>query len=166
MLISDHDFHPEDREVVRVFDVPRVDVARLDDAGLVYRVRYQDVVLHHYAWTRRWYKVNVTTDLHGRLVETGSGDWAPFCFNIDIATPMLPRASDVYAVDLFLDLLVRANTTSHVVMGHGEMERAVRDGSISERELAAGASAVAMLTAIVKTGHLMRMLTETWPLDP
>lgn len=43
---------------------------RLDDRAFVATVRYGDVVVWHYAFADHWFKVNCTTELAGRFVET------------------------------------------------------------------------------------------------
>lgn len=42
-------------------------------------------MLRHYAFADHWFKVNVTTDSGGRVIETGD-DSQRFAFNCDIAT--------------------------------------------------------------------------------
>src|SRR5262245_34882003 len=110
-VIRDFDFHPRE-DHVRVFDLPPEGVLRFDDEVLVAQVRYDDVVLRHFAFRDHWFKINVTTDLAGNLIETAPAPDIPaYAYTIDLATPML-RAGDgdaVYAVDLEVDVLVRAD---------------------------------------------------------
>lgn len=113
MVLRDHDFHP-DEPTVRVFRTPPAGVLRFDDEVLVFAVRYGDRVLRHYAFADRWFKVNVTSDLDGRLVETGD---LQFAFNCDVATPMERDGDAVYAVDLFTDVLVRTDNGLDVRRG-------------------------------------------------
>jgi hypothetical protein len=48
---------------------------------------YDDVLLWHCAFARHWFKINLTTDLAGRIVETGADEpGSRFAFNCDIAT--------------------------------------------------------------------------------
>ena len=106
-MLIDHDFHP-DEESVRLFFTPPSGVLRLDDEVAVTEVMYDDVVLRHYAFSKHWFKVNVTTDRYGQLVETGDQSQR-FSFNCDISTPMERDGLSVYGVDLFIDLLERAH---------------------------------------------------------
>lgn len=74
--LHDFDFHPGESEV-RLFTVPRAGVLRADEEAVFYQVCYGDVVLRHYAFAGHWFKINVTTDLWGNLVETGPRAGAP-----------------------------------------------------------------------------------------
>jgi hypothetical protein len=138
-VIRDYDFHPPDD--VRLFPMPEPGILRLDDRGFVAVVRYGEMVVWHYAFADHWFKVNATTDLDGRLVETTAPeDVPPFAFNCDIATLMLRRGEAVFAVDLWLDVLVRQDGLTYGVHDRQEFDDAVRQGWLSGRE-AAGARA-------------------------
>jgi hypothetical protein len=97
--------------------------------------RYGDVVLRHYAFARHWFKINLTTGLSGQIVETGGDEpGSRFAFNCDIATPMRRRGDAVYAVDLFTDVLVRADGVTCRVCDLEELEQARRRELISPGE--------------------------------
>lgn len=114
-LRADYDFRP-DESTVRVFTTPESGVLRLDDDVAITEAVENGVVLRHYAFGDRWFKINVTTDLQGSLVETGDPQ-NRFAFNCDIATPMERDGSAIYGVDLFVDVLVRADLRSiHAVI--------------------------------------------------
>jgi hypothetical protein len=163
-VVCDLDFHP-DEPTIRAFKFARADVARIDDDAFVSRARYGDIVLHHYAWSDRWFKVNVTTDLAGHVVETAADGSAPaFAFNIDVATPMRRLGDDVFAVDLFGDLLVRTDC-SYVVTGEDEIEPAAQAGQISSRERDAARQGLLELIELVEAGHLTTLLAQTAPLS-
>jgi hypothetical protein len=49
-------------------------VLRLSGDVHVSAARYGDIVLWHYAFARRWFKVNLTTDLAGVRTVGHSGD--------------------------------------------------------------------------------------------
>lgn len=88
-LVSDFDYHPYEPHV-RQFRVPRANVLRFDAEAYVCDALFDDVVLRHYAFRDEWFKVNVTFDQPGKLVETAGGpDHPPFAFNCDVATPMV-----------------------------------------------------------------------------
>jgi hypothetical protein len=113
--VRDFDFHP-DEDDVRVFVTGPSGVLRLADDVYVSAGRHGNVILWHYAFARHWFKVNLTTDLGGHIVETGGHEpGSRFAFNCDIATPMRRRDSDVYAVDLFADVLVHADGVTYRV---------------------------------------------------
>jgi hypothetical protein len=50
--------------------MPKAGVLRFDDEVFVAQVRYGDIVVRHYAWRDHWFKINCTTDLRGRFIET------------------------------------------------------------------------------------------------
>lgn len=101
-MVYHHDFHPPDE--VRVFAVPAAAIRRWDDATLVYDVLLDGLVLRHYAFMDHWFAVNCTLDRRGQFVtELDPIDW---CFNCDITTPLFSVGSNVYTVDLALDVLV------------------------------------------------------------
>jgi hypothetical protein len=112
-VLSDYDFHP-DEATVRIFRTPTSGVLRLEDDIAVTEAIHGDVVLRHYSFADHWFKINVTTDLAGNLVETGDAH-VPFAFNCDIATPMEYEEDSTYAVDLFVDVLVRADASSYLI---------------------------------------------------
>jgi hypothetical protein len=106
----DFDFHP-DEGGVRVFSAQPGGVLRLSDDFYVSAERHGDVLLWHYALARHWFKINLTTDVHGQIVETGEPG-SRFAVNCDVATPMRRRDRAVFAVDLFADVLVRADAVT------------------------------------------------------
>ena len=208
--VSDFDFHPDEDEV-RVFAVGPGGVLRLDDEACVYAVRYGDTVLWHYAFARHWFKVNLTTDTGGQIVETGAEDpaarfafncdiatpmrrqpredpaarlacdregpppmrrqpredpAAPFAFNRDQAPPMRRRRDAVFAVDLFVDVLVRADATSYRVGDLDEFGQARRSGLILPGEAAGAERGLAELTGLVERGELLSFLSRAWPIGP
>jgi hypothetical protein len=103
-------------------DVSDRGVLRLDNQIVVTEALYDDVVLRHYAFADTWFKVNVTTDIAGNLVETGDAGQR-FAFNCDVATPMERAATSTFGVDLFIDVLVRDDATSHIVGDQDELSR-------------------------------------------
>jgi hypothetical protein len=161
--VRDFDFHPDEDEV-RVFAVGPGGVLRLDEHACVYAVRYGDIVLRHYAFARHWFKVNLTTDLDGRIVETGGDDpRARFAFNCDVATPMRRNRRAVFAVDLFADLLVRADAISYRVGDLDEFGQARRAGLILSGEADGAERGLAELTGLVERGELLAFLSRAWP---
>jgi len=157
-----HDLHPPDE--VRQFRMPWAGVLRFDEQVFVAQVRYGEVVLRHYAFSGHWFKVNCTTDLNGRFVETtASGDAPPFTFNCDIATPMLRRAGAVYAVDLCLDVLVRDDGRSYGVHDQAEFDAAIERGWLSRREADGARAGLQELTAMIDTGSLVPFLSRACP---
>jgi hypothetical protein len=163
MVVHDFDFHPEE-STVRVFTCEYV--PRLDDDVFVARARYDNIVLHHYAWTSSWFKVNLTTNLSGEIVETPpSPGIPPFAFNIDVTTPMQRDGRHVFAVDLFVDVLVRADGLSYVVGDQVQAQQAALAGLISSRELHEAQRSVGELLEIIKCGSLVDLLSQAWPLE-
>lgn len=161
--VRDFDFHPGE-PFVRVFDVPCSGVLRLDDDAFVAESRHGDLVLRHYAFTSEWFKVNVTLDRRGRLVETAAGpDHPPFAFNCDIATPMRRAGWDVFAVDLFADVPVRADGRLAWVTDEDELDRAGADGLVSRHEFASARAGLARLLGLIEAGGLISFLEDIHP---
>jgi predicted RNA-binding protein associated with RNAse of E/G family len=140
-------------------------VLRLDDDVAITEVVDGDVVLRHYAFGDRWFKINVTTDLLGRLVETGPPH-TRFAFNCDIATPMERDGSSTYGVDLFVDVLVRSDLRSFHVGDEDEFEQALADGLISPNEAKHSRHAVTQLLELVESDRLLPWLHEVFPFGP
>jgi hypothetical protein len=164
--LYDFDFHPDEPEV-RLFTVARAGVLRADEEAVVYEVRYGEVVLRHYAFGSHWFKVNMTIDLSGNLVETGPGVGASrFAFNCDIATPMRCAGDAVYAVDLFADILVREDAVSYELCDVDELAAGVRDGLVSPGEASAADRAVSELTDLIEGKRLLPWLSAVCPLRP
>jgi hypothetical protein len=161
-VLADYDFHP-DEATVRLFRVPDAGVLRLDDEVAVYQVTYQrGVVLRHYGFADRWYKVNVTTNPSGNLIETG--DASPrFTFNCDIATPMARDATKLFAVDLFLDVLVRGDMSTYVVGDEDQFDVAVGQGLVSASEARAARAGLVELLDIIERGELLSWLESFVP---
>ena len=164
--VRDFDFHP-DEDDVRVFIVGPGGVLRFDEQACVYAVRYGDTVLWHYAFARHWFKVNLTTDLDGQIVETGGGHpGASSAFNCDIATPMRHHRDALFAVDLFADVLVHADATSYRVGDLDEFGQARRAGLILPGEATGAERGLAELTGLVERGELLAFLSRAWPVGP
>jgi hypothetical protein len=158
--IRDFDFHPDEPDI-RLFTMPRRGVLRMDDHVFVAEVRYGDIVMRHYAFADRWFKINVTTDLEGNLVETGAeGDGRRFAFNCDIATPMHADGDSVFAVDLFLDVLVRRDARTCTAYDDEAFEEAVRRALISPAEAAGARHGLTDLVEIIERGNLMAFLAD------
>ena len=153
--VRDFDFHP-DEDAVRVFTSRPGGVLRLSGDVYVSAARYGDIVLWHYAFARHWFKINLTTDLAGQIVETGDERTGRFAFNCDIATPMRRRGGAVFAVDLFADVLVRADGVTYQVCDLGELDQAHRSGLILPAEARGARSGLAELTGIIEQGTCWR----------
>lgn len=165
-LVSDFDFHP-DEPYVREFRLPRRDVLRMDGSTFVCESEMDGVVLRHYAFADEWFKVNVTCDRTGALVETPAMHGiSPFALNCDIATPMLWARAAVHAVDLFIDVLVGADGLAHEVVDLDEFEAAIAAGLLSPAEAAGARSGLDRLVGIIARGELLDVLDDAWPLGP
>jgi hypothetical protein len=167
--VCDFDFHP-DEDGVRVFAAEPGGVLRWNSDAYVSAARYGDVVLWHYAFAQHWFKVNLTTDLAGQFVESGSGEpGGRFAFNCDMATPMRRHDHAVYAVDLFADVLVRTDGLAYQVCDLEEFGQACRDGLILPGEARGATRGLAELTGTIERGDLLAFLSRTCaigPLDP
>ncbi len=165
-LTSDFDFHPNE-PYVRKFLVPCCDVLRLDDEAYVSEVRIGDVVLRHYAFRNEWFKANVTLDTTGRLTETAPDpDSQAYAFNCDIATPMEVSGFAVYSVDLFADILVRADGVTHNVKDLTDLEQAAADRLVSAAEADNARRGLDRLIGLISAGELVSFLNDVSPFGP
>lgn len=165
-VVRDFDFHP-DEPFVRVFSVPRSNVLRLDDHAFVSETRIGDIVLRHYAFPNEWFKVNITSDRAGTLIETPAGPGHPaFAFNCDIATPMRCEGSMIFAVDLFADVLVRGDGTTFHVKDEAELTHAASTGLVSRHEVTAARVGLERLITLIESGGLAPFLDSVYPFGP
>lgn len=168
-VLLDHDFHPPDD--VRVFRVPRQGLLVDRPDRLVYEVAVHDagfrgeVVLRHYAFADRWFKVNVCLDLDGHLFDEDALPY-PFCFNCDVSTPMQRSGDSIFAVDLWLDVLVRADGQTYTVGDEDEFADALRAGLLSEREAEGARLGLGELVDLASSGKLIGFLEEIVPFGP
>lgn len=163
-MLSDHDFHP-DETTVRIFRTPTAGVLRLEDTIAVTEAIYDGAVLRHYSFADHWFKINVTTDLAGKPIETGAAD-RPFAFNCDIATPMERDCDSTFGVDLFIDVLVRADARSYIVGDEDEFEEMLQRGFLSAAEARSARGGLQELLALIERGRLLPWLDEQVPFEP
>lgn len=164
-MIRDYDFHPPDD--VRLFEIPAEGVRRLDDEMFVAEVRHSDSALRHYAFRDHWFKIRCTTDLSGTLVETTSDRFdIPFTFKCDIATPMLRSNDTVYAVDLWLDVVIRGDGQAHRVYDEDDFAEAQRQGWLSQHEVDGARAGLAELLSMIARGTLLDFVSEAHPFAP
>ncbi|MGH3487851.1 MAG: hypothetical protein ACRDP8_08040 [Actinopolymorphaceae bacterium] len=166
-VVHDVDFHPRQARV-RVFDNPPSGVRRADEDAFVSEATYAgDVVLRHYAFRDRWFKVNLTVDAAGRPTETALAPGAPaYAFNIDIATPMLFCDNAAYAVDLELDVMVKADARTYDVVDLTDFEESATKELISPGEVHGALAGLAELIELIERGTLMSMLASACPPGP
>lgn len=165
-VLQDYDFHPREQHV-RVFDVPSDGVLRLDEEVFVAQTRYDNVLLRHFAFRDHWFKINVTTDLNGDLIETAPSPGAPaFAYNIDLATPMERDGDALYAVDLEVDVLVRADGSTFVVTDLDDFRATIRAGLISAAETAGVRAGLDHLTELIESGGLLKFCDQAYPWGP
>jgi hypothetical protein len=163
-VLADHDFHP-DEPTVRVFRTAGPGVLHLDDEVAVTEALYEGVVLRHYAFGDRWYKINVTTDIEGSLIETGEAN-RRFAVNCDIATPMQRDGETTFAVDLFIDVLVRQDASSCIVMDETEFEDKLEQALVSPAEARGARAGLRGLLAIIERRDLLPWLDFIVPFGP
>ena len=138
---------------------------RLDDSVAISEALYDQVVLRHYAFAGHWFKINVTTDLRGRLTETGD-DGRRFAVNCDIATPMEREADSTFGVDLFTDVLIRQDGTSKVVVDRNEFAEMLGRGVISAAEGRGAERGLRELLELIEARRLLRWLGRLAPFVP
>jgi hypothetical protein len=164
-VIRTYDFHPPDD--VRLQEFPAAGVLHHDEAMFVAEMRAGDSVRRLYAFRDHWFKITCTTDLTGDFVDTArdSVDGA-YAFKCDIATPMVRVAGDLYTVDLWLDVVVRSDGTTHAVCDEDDFARAYRHGLLSQREAAAAREGLDELLDMVTRGRFVEFLAEACPFGP
>lgn len=119
-------------------------------------------MLRHYAFADEWFKLNVTFDPAGTVIETGPGPIS-FAANCDIATPMVRIGEDISAVDLFIDVLVRADGSSYMVTDRDEFEDACAAGLVSPAEARAAERGLQRLVGWIESGRLWSLIIEIDP---
>lgn len=165
-LVSDFDYHPYEPHVRR-FQVPRDNVLRFDAEVYVCDALFDDVILRHFAFRDEWFKINVTLDEVGRVVETPAGPGYPaFAFNCDVATPMVAHGNAVYAVDLYADVLVGADGSSHQVQDVSDLEEAAAGGLLSKNEFQNARRGLDRLLGLIRDGELVCFLDNVFPFEP
>jgi hypothetical protein len=142
---------------VRIFRTLPAGVLRLDDSVAISEARCGEVVLRHYAFADHWLKINVTTDLTGRLTETGDAS-RRFAANCDTATPIERDGDATFGVDLFADVLIRADGMSYVVADLDEFEDMASRHLLSHAESRGARSGLAELLELIEQGRLLRWL--------
>jgi hypothetical protein len=162
-VIRDYDFHPPDD--ARLFSMPKAGVRRLDDEAFVAHVSYGEVLMRHYAFRDHWFKVSCTMNSGGGFVDTTSPEDGvpPFTFNCDIATPMLRRRDAVFAVDLWLDVLVRCDGVTYGVYDEHDFGEAIGLGWLSEREAAGARAGLRELIDLIEGRELVAFLAGFHP---
>jgi len=147
---------------VRIFRTPSPGVLRLDDSVAISQMVYDRVVLRHYAFAGHWFKINITTDLDGRLTETGDGA-RRFAVNCDIATPMEREGDSTFGVDLFTDVLLRQDTMSYVITDQDEFGEMLGRGILSAAEGRGARRGLRELLRLIEQGRLLGWLGELAP---
>jgi hypothetical protein len=79
---------------------------------------------------------------------------------------MRRRGGAVFAVDLFADVLVRADSVTYQVCDLEELERALLTGLILPAEARGARSGLAEHTGIIEEGHLLAFLSRACPMGP
>lgn len=159
----DYDFHPSEAEV-RVSSFRSEGVLRADESVFASEAYDAGVVLRHYAFHDRWFKINVTTDRDGQVVETSPSPGVPaFAFNCSMATPMRCGTDAVYAVDLDADVLIRADARTYAIRDLDALVESVRLELISPAEAQGAVCGLADLLDLVERGRLVDVLHEAYP---
>ena len=155
------EFRPPDD--LRLYEIPAAGVLRIDSNVLVADVVVGDLIARHSGFAKRWLAVNVTTDRAGRLVEMVSRDGFPCAIKCHVATPMLRQGNVCWQVDLWLDLLVRANGRDYLIEDEDEFALARDHGLLSDREVAGALAGLDDVLHLVQTGALLDLLASFCP---
>jgi hypothetical protein len=76
---------------------------------------------------------------------------------------MLRRGDANFAVDLWLDVLVRDDGVTHGVYDQEEFDDAVRRGWLSERDAGGARAGLGELTELIERGRLVEFLADAHP---
>lgn len=90
----------------------------------------------------------------------------PFALNCDIATPMERGNNSTYGVDLFVDVLLRADTRSYVVSDEAEFEEILDRGLVSRSEERGAGRGLRQLLNLGESGDLLLWLHGRPPFRP
>lgn len=163
-MILDYDFHPR-ADGVRLQEVPGDGVLLADDDVFVSQLLYDGgIVQRRYAFREHWFRVGVTTDLSGRLVETAPEPGTPpYAYVIDLATPMQREGDGVYAVDLEVDVLVKADGITYAVTDLDDFQQSIRRGLISPAETEGVRYGLDHLVELIERDQLLEYLAEVYP---
>ncbi len=169
-MIRDFDFHPGEPHV-RLFSFDRSSVLRWDERAVVLEARYGDVILRHYAFADEWFKINVTIDHAGHIIETPATAVAPaFAFNCDIATPMIRDGvaihAAMYAVDLCADVLVCKDGMTFEIVDQTDLDAARSHGLIFDHEHRHGKRGLDRLLELLRGNKLIPFLNDEYPFGP
>ncbi len=159
-----HEFHPP--EDLRRFACPPASVIRADQAVVVVEVVEDGRLLRHHMWADRWFTITTSTDLAGAFVETGGPKTIPFSFDCDISTPYTRIDDSIFTVDLWLDVLVRADGTTRQVVDRDHFARAQAAGWLSDAESTGALRGLDDLIGIIERGELIEMLGAICPFGP
>lgn len=163
--MRDYDYHPNEPDV-RVFGVPEAGVLVRTDEMYLAQTREPassewgtpSLVLRHYAFASEWFKLNATFSHQGELIETGE-EGGEYVVNCDIATPLRWTGSDAYAVDLFLDVMVRRDG-SYWIADRPEFEDACSRQLISDSEARNAEAGLRSLLHWITSGRLQDLIDE------
>lgn len=73
-------------------------VLRFGGDAYVCAARYGDVVLYHYAFAQHWFKINLTTDLAGKIVERATASSAALSRSTVISRPRCAATAMRYSL--------------------------------------------------------------------
>jgi predicted RNA-binding protein associated with RNAse of E/G family len=76
----------------------------------------------------------------------------------EIATPMVLGDDAIFAVDLWLDVLVRADGVTHGVYDQDEFDRALARGWLSDREARAASNELRSLVELIEACRGRKLL--------
>lgn len=90
----------------------------------------------------------------------------PFTFNCDIPTAMVRGDDAVFAFDLWLDVLVRADGITHSVYDQDEFAAALAHGWLSDRESRQAEDGRLRLVDLIEARSLVEFLADVYPFAP
>ncbi|CAM3395853.1 YgaC family protein [Paenibacillus lupini] len=158
-IIAFHNLHLPNE--VRVFQIPRENIRVWDDNYMVYDVKMKDslgndFIFRHYSFYDKWFEVNITLDESGKLItERGPIDWS---YNCDICTPCFSTGTELYNLDLELDILVNQDGQNYIVIDEDDFENVVNQGLLSDDERIGARKGLESLIELIESGNLQPYL--------
>jgi protein associated with RNAse G/E len=158
-IITFHNLHLPNE--VRVFQIPRENIRVWDNNYMVYDVKINDslgsdLIFRHYSFYDKWFEVNITLDASGYLItESGPIDWS---YNCDICTPCFSKGSELYNLDLELDILVHKDGKNYIVIDENDFEKVVNLGLLSDNERIGARKGRESLIELIESGNLQSYL--------
>jgi hypothetical protein len=116
-----------------------------------------------YLFRQRWLEIFLTFDHHLHL-RADTEDSFPFVFNCDLSTPYVVSDDHGYTIDLFVDVLVAADASTHQIRDRAAFDQAAQTNCIPRSWCDAVERELAWLVHLLDTQQFLPMLNRLTPL--